>query len=1057
MPKTIYIWLDEKVLTVKEASLLLKKSLAVIRRRVHAGILIEYNPDTHRPKNISKDEVDSKKEGSTYLIRYNGEWKTTKEIADFIGVNASTVNKWRNMGILSMKIRTRNRDNLYEGQRARTAKKGYFTSQAFFPRNDNELPTTLGEFYDNIIQCVRTRPSSKNLIIKLRFVDKDGSFIFMRRKIGIDVDNLITKNQFVDMINNIIENPESKDYNEDFEDSRLNTSFFEISNIEEKKSGGSSDHHSKPGDSNNFKIRAYGNYKDYIDEDVDKKNNCLLYIVKKIIGIGSHCETIRKNLGFDKGKPIDISELPVIESTYDICIKVFNKNGDIEYYNNTEQTNSVDVLLHDGHYFHIEKHHKLTKYIDNDIYWENDKKNKRAKIEIKYINVFFDIETYNDKNNEYLTMPWACCWNVESTDKVIIEYGYDCIRKFCKFIISPPENCAYRLIGYNNARFDNYLMTGELQDLNQLKGVIFANNTLYDVFSFSESRFFDLCQFTKSSLSEACSNFCIVDSKIKGFNHEVVQNFFEDNNISEEFKNNKKSDLLDRDMAQLQFESGKFHNWLQKNKVENDRYITYDVLSLKELFNVVNKSVKSLTGRNIYDYMTLASMGYKIFSEKQSFETYKNKNLDEKIFRDSMVGGRVQSFIGCKKVEEDLFFGDINSLYPSVMIDNEYPVGGMRYAESYEEGKLGIYSVIINQETSDVVTDGKEGLKKPTVIPYRSLDDGVPLDWSYRGDIKRMMTSVDIECAKRAGYKIKYCYDIYQENCDEEDVGEYFVGYCGVIFDKTSKTLFDDYIKPFMKEKIRQDNLKKNNDVRYNVGIRTMCKLFMNALSGKLLQRNFDTEKTLIKTDKDADKFFNTCVNRDDITDWSYMNGGLIYIESKKREEKIMSRPKPSYIGSFIYSYARTLMYDNILSKYLVYYTDTDSALVSVRTSRKMRHLMGGNFGQMSDDLNGSKVDSSYIVSAKSYGLFCDNKLVKGRCKGVRPRDTYLIGEYDDESHPFVADRDKVFVCDEEFYSSLCNGEKLSISCDVFKKGIGLDENGKKYFKLCHARMIKVI
>ena len=94
---------------------------------------------------------------------------------------------------------------------------------------------------------------------------------------------------------------------------------------------------------------------------------------------------------------------------------------------------------------------------------------------------------------------------------------------------------------------------------------------------------------------------------------------------------------------------------------------------------------------------------------------------------------------------------------------------------------------------------------------------------------------------------------------------------------------------------------------------------------------------------------------------------------------------------------------------------------------------------------------------AKSYGLFCDNKLVKGRCKGVRPRDTYLIGEYDDESHPFVADRDKVFVCDEEFYSSLCNGEKLSISCDVFKKGIGLDENGKKYFKLCHARMIKVI
>ena len=105
-------------------------------------------------------------------------------------------------------------------------------------------------------------------------------------------------------------------------------------------------------------------------------------------------------------------------------------------------------------------------------------------------------------------------------------------------------------------------------------------------------------------------------------------------------------------------------------------------------------------------------------------------------------------------------------------------------------------------------------------------------------------------------------------------------------------------------------------------------------------------------------------------------------------------------------------------------------------------------------------IQSRMTVSALEFVLLLlqeDNKLVKGRCKGVRPRDTYLIGEYDDESHPFVADRDKVFVCDEEFYSSLCNGEKLSISCDVFKKGIGLDENGKKYFKLCHARMIKVI
>ena len=285
-----------------------------------------------------------------------------------------------------------------------------------------------------------------------------------------------------------------------------------------------------------------------------------------------------------------------------------------------------------------------------------------------------------------------------------------------------------------------------------------------------------------------------------------------------------------------------------------------------------------------------------------------------------------------------------------------------------------------------------------------------------------------------------------------------------LLFDANKEYIRKQNNDPKQDKRIRNRKSQRKSRIKDSED-QVISKILTNILDLKIDESAFDEYWKNNRQYFSPEQIYNIELFKDSYKEINDTYGGYIedaiedtqFDAEDEREEKIMSRPKPSYIGSFIYSYARTLMYDNILSKYLVYYTDTDSALVSVRTSRKMRHLMGGNFGQMSDDLNGSKVDSSYIVSAKSYGLFCDNKLVKGRCKGVRPRDTYLIGEYDDESHPFVADRDKVFVCDEEFYSSLCNGEKLSISCDVFKKGIGLDENGKKYFKLCHARMIKVI
>lgn len=88
---------------------------------------------------------------------------------------------------------------------------------------------------------------------------------------------------------------------------------------------------------------------------------------------------------------------------------------------------------------------------------------------------------------------------------------------------------------------------------------------------------------------------------------------------------------------------------------------------------------------------------------------------------------------------------DVKSLYPTVVggcVDEknilgfvvDYPIGKPEWVETQDASKIGFYECTIKGQKEEIMN----------VIPLR----GETLDWKYKGEIKCVLSSVDIEVIK---------------------------------------------------------------------------------------------------------------------------------------------------------------------------------------------------------------------------------------------------------------------------------------------------------------------
>lgn len=294
-----------------------------------------------------------------------------------------------------------------------------------------------------------------------------------------------------------------------------------------------------------------------------------------------------------------------------------------------------------------------------------------------------------------------------------------------------------------------------------------------------------------------------------------------------------------------------------------DSYITNDIMGLVEVLNASGLTEKLTIGSNsMHEFLNN-------FYLKKYSKISNNVHKYDKFFRLSYYGGRVELF---KPYGIDINHYDINSLYPYVMHEYEYPLiekNNFELVEHYYKNKLGIYycNITIPKDT------------QIPLLPYRMNKLIFPT-----GKFNGVYTSAEIEKSLKLGYKIKVN--------------------SGAVFHDTDY-IFKDFIEKYY-------DIKKNS-----IGAkRYIAKLFLNSLYGKFGQHSRIKEYRLVRLEDIKDSKAH-----------KYTNGYALISSDKFRNRDFIH----SEIASFITSYARLTLYSYIEKCGFdnVYYCDTDSVFTS--------------------------------------------------------------------------------------------------------------------------------
>lgn len=538
-------------------------------------------------------------------------------------------------------------------------------------------------------------------------------------------------------------------------------------------------------------------------------------------------------------------------------------------------------------------------------------------IDVKTEYIFFDYETVIDWKYGSVNKPYSLAFfhaddellekldgydkteNIEKIKEIIKENAVFSLSHCCTvdlydYINSNDKDKVFILISFNGCNFDNFILYNDLSELDpDSLGEPFFNGTRLLNFKIKgRHSTFDMRKHVIGNLSRCCQSFKIKTCAKKQFDFKYAQNLY-DNGIL--------IDTLEKDIDNIK------------------EYNIFDVLSLALLYYRYKKAITNIDGfekygNELHNNKTLGSLMMKKF---KSFLKEKNIKLpnffsnDEEIqkrlikyYDDAVknkIGGRVQLPNGMIKLIEELLSLDACSLYPYVMAvyDNYFPCGEMVEIDSYEKmdkNKLGMFYCDVDQS---------ELYRKNmiSILPEKTL---IGNDWDSKNILKNIFIStVKIDILKKYGCDVK----IYN--------GIYFT-------EKVKSCEIFEFLLPLMQEKNRQDEYSRNGSLEYNPALREVMKLFLNVLSGKLIEGLH-----LEKLEEVTSYRLYQLLNVEKVKNVKYINmEKKTFITYEKNKEDCMKKTRPIYMGIFIYDYSQKFMYENLYSKIPKeheYYTDTDS------------------------------------------------------------------------------------------------------------------------------------
>lgn len=340
---------------------------------------------------------------------------------------------------------------------------------------------------------------------------------------------------------------------------------------------------------------------------------------------------------------------------------------------------------------------------------------------------------------------------------------------------------------------------------------------------------------------------------------------------------------------------------------------------------------------------------YKHTIASQAFNAYRHRFMPCKIYvhnskpvieleRKAYFGGRTEAFFLGSWQGEPFYLVDVNSMYPSVMRDNEYPVKFIKRRSSCELPTLAGYL-----KKYCVIATVSLGTDEP-VFPLRDLRTIFPV-----GEFTTTLCTPELQYALDRGM-ITAVHEL-------------------ALYKK--QNIFKEYVDFFYG--LKRHYKEAGNDAMY-----TISKLFMNSLYGKFGQRSQS-----IKEIGPCDPSFNLI---ETVYDYHTRKHSTHYYLAGK--EYIMQGEGESFnsfvaVAAHVTSYARLFLWRLICVAGVqnTLYMDTDSLLVNQLGFNKLKHLLHPTrLGAL--DLQKS-ISTIEIRGPKDY-TFDDKTRIKGIKKNAK-------------------------------------------------------------------------
>lgn len=344
-------------------------------------------------------------------------------------------------------------------------------------------------------------------------------------------------------------------------------------------------------------------------------------------------------------------------------------------------------------------------------------------------------------------------------------------------------------------------------------------------------------------------------------------------------------------------------------------YLGYDVIALYELLEKMMEITK-LEQEDFVRILSTASLSRYLFKngyggiqfitpgrQKTDFEllcsckawssekTMQNSNISylecEAKIREAFYGGRTEVFT---PICPGGYHYDVNSLYPSVMIDNEYPIGYPEYIQKPNIAEIRWRDWLKYRK-------GLGFIKADVYIPPQTIP---PLPSKMgklafvTGYISGTWTYNELAYAvENCGVEVHHVHEL-------------------IHFDTTFK-VFHNFVSTFYK--MKEDGKRHGNE-----SMTAVAKLILNTAYGwTVLNRN---DKTTLRDIKMLEKWEDS--------------GRIIYTNEElgmfEMWDKVTATTIQAQVGTYVTSYARLVLLDGLRTqaeKGTVYYGDTDSIVCS--------------------------------------------------------------------------------------------------------------------------------